>query len=95
MVPRTLNKGLIVKRVLDRAVEVRGGKAPRLVALVSGEENDDGMTQAVMDMLKGFPSDLERMKVFTVTVGKRESPSQYYVDDVLDVENLLKNLADI
>lgn len=94
VVPRTLHKGLIVTKALERIMLARAGKLPGLLMVVTGEENDDGMTQAALGIIRDVPSqsDFHKIKIFTVTVSKRESPSQFYVNDVNDVENLLKAL---
>eukprot|EP01039_Chlorochromonas_danica_P010042 gene10042-11113_t len=97
VVPRTLHKGQIVRSVLEKVLTVRAGKLPGLVTLFSGEESDDGMTNAVYRFFGDAPqvaqSELRHLKVFTATVGKREAASQYYLNDVTDVENLLAGLV--
>jgi trehalose 6-phosphate synthase/phosphatase len=95
VVPRTLNKGLLVSAVLNKVLGLRAGKAPGLVVVMSGEESDDGMMQAAYQAMGAARSQhpTQAAKVFTLTVGKRESPAQYYVNDVNDVEALLRPLV--
>lgn len=86
-------KGQIVRSVLEKVLTVRAGKLPGLVTLFSGEESDDGMTNAVYRFFGDAPqvaqSELRHLKVFTATVGKREAASQYYLNDVTVIPFLL------
>lgn len=82
--PRTLKKGNVVSILLDRVVACRGGRLPAMVTVIGDEEVDDGMFEAVYDHIAQSPpsAQLRRMKTFAITVGKRYSPANYYVNDV-------------
>eukprot|EP01040_Poterioochromonas_malhamensis_P001718 gene1718-1823_t len=95
VVPRTLKKGNVVSILLDRVVACRGGRLPAMVTVIGDEEVDDGMFEAVYDHIAKSPpsAQLRRMKTFAITVGKRYSPANYYVNDVADVEAILQLLT--
>jgi hypothetical protein len=95
VVPRSLKKGLIVSKFMQRVSAKRGGRLPGLIAVFGAEEADDGMTTAVFNALRDAPSqaELRRLKTFTIAVGKRgESSAQFYLNDIADVEKVLNTL---
>ncbi|RYZ14043.1 MAG: hypothetical protein EOO70_08030, partial [Myxococcaceae bacterium] len=55
VIPRTLDKGALVRKVLQRALEQRAGKLPGLIAVVGGDDPDEAMTQAVLDEVAVAP----------------------------------------
>ncbi|KAJ1440890.1 hypothetical protein B484DRAFT_391004 [Ochromonadaceae sp. CCMP2298] len=95
VVPRTLHKGLLVRPLLEKVCQMRGGRLPGLLCVVGDEESDDKMINVVYDVLSNAPAnaDVRRCKAFTVTVARRVCPAQFYVNDVEDVEELLASLA--
>mmetsp|Transcript_30642 Transcript_30642/g.51813 ORF Transcript_30642/g.51813 Transcript_30642/m.51813 type:complete len:1299 (+) Transcript_30642:113-4009(+) len=95
VVPRTLQKGFLVKPLLERVQKMRGGKLPGFLMVVGDEEADDVMVEMAYDVLSHAApdADMRRCKTFTVSVGKRSCPAQFYVNGVSDVERLLVTLA--
>lgn len=69
---------------LEKILEKRGGKLPDFTLLIGDEESDDLMTEALYEHFAtaNTSSCFDRISAFTVTVGKRTCPSQYYVNDV-------------
>lgn len=75
---------MIVNKLLHKVISMRGGRLPGMVTVMGAEEADDGMTQAVLDVIRETPvqGELRRMKAFTIAVGKRDSTSQFYINDI-------------
>lgn len=87
VVPAVLHKGLFVRSVLQRMAA-----PPALVTVLSDDGDSDGMLEAVFQEVPGGGAG-GAAKVFTVTVGRKETPCQYYLNDVPDVEELLQALV--
>ena len=95
VVPRSLHKGIIVKSLFDQVMTHRANKLPQFVCIIGDEESDDKMFEAFYDVLSrsGAGRGTEQTRAFTVCVGKRETPADWFANDVNDVEMLLTQLA--
>eukprot|EP01038_Epipyxis_sp_PR26KG_P011996 gene11996-16059_t len=96
VVPKSLDKGIMVKSLLSKVVEKRGGKLPLVSVIIGDEESDDKMFEALYDFIAASDprADVKRMNAFTICVGKRKTPARFFVNDVKDVESLLSSLAE-
>ena len=63
---------------------------------IGDEHSDDIMFEAMIDTIADShcPARLRDLRTFTVCVGRRETPADYYINEVKDVEHLLTKLAD-
>lgn len=89
VVPRKLNKGLVVKEVLRRY------ELPDFVLCVGDDVSDEKMFTAVFSVIaqsyaagKSIPH-----HAYTITVGKKISNASYYVETAADVADLLMKLS--
>jgi hydroxymethylpyrimidine pyrophosphatase-like HAD family hydrolase len=84
VVPRTLKKGNIVTLLLKKIIACRGGRLPAMITVMGDQEIDDGMFEAVFNSIAKSPpsAQLRKTKTFCISVGKRYSPANYYVNDV-------------
>lgn len=94
---------MLVKEVLDRALEARAGRLPNFLCAISAEDEEDkSLLPSVLQHSLGrycelssatstSSTSLQTCKTFTVTVGKKVSSAQFYLNDVDDVTNLLQS----
>jgi hypothetical protein len=84
VVPKMLDKNQVMMKVFERVLLKRAGRLPGLVIVMGGDETDTCMFSAAYDLIAQAPpqGQLQRSKCFTVSVGKRETSAQYYVNDV-------------
>jgi len=96
VVPSQLNKGVLVRHFLRRLITKRATRLPIFACVIGDEVSDDIMFDALFDVVSetGCPARLTDLRTFTVCVGRRETPADFYVNDVTDVEHLLTKLAD-
>ena len=85
VVPRKLNKGLVVKEVLGST------DLPDFVLCIGDDVSDEKMFTSVFSVIaQSCAAGVDVPDhVFTVTVGKKFSNASYYVDDAADVADLL------
>lgn len=91
VVPRKLNKGLVVKEVLRRQ------ELPDFVLCVGDDVSDEKMFTAVFSVIAQSYSAGQSIPnhAFTITVGKKVSNASYYVESAADVADLLIKLSGI
>jgi len=96
VVPRALHKGVITKSFFKRVMEQRAGKLPSFVTIIGDEVSDDKMFDEAYELIASSPngSGSKETRLFTICVGKRETPADLYVNDVHDVEMFLSTLGD-
>ncbi len=77
-------QGNIVTVMLSKILACRADRLPSLITVIGDEAVDDGMFTAVYDLIAQAPPQalLRQLKVFTVTVGKKQSPANYYLNEV-------------
>jgi trehalose 6-phosphate synthase/phosphatase len=84
IVPKPLDKGIFVLLFLQRVMDLRGGMFPVMTTVIGDESSDDLMHTALYRQAacSSPGSHPKGMKLFTLTVGKRESPADLYVNEV-------------
>lgn len=95
IVPRKLNKGLVVKEVLG------GCEEPDFILCVGDDVSDEKMFTAVFSVIAQSCADEESLDgpscipnhAFTVTVGKKISNASYFVESAADVADLLIRMS--
>lgn len=88
VVPRKLNKGRIVRRVLrDSGAD--------FILCMGDDVSDEKMFTAVLSVLAGSDTELHPSHAFTVTVGKKQSNASYYVENAEDVAELLVGITNM
>ena len=88
-----MSKGLVVEYILEEVQNAFGRRAG-MIFCIGDDIADESMFEAVLEYesekLKRNRNDIKR--VFTCCVGKKPSRSEYYVNNVDDVQNLLRDL---
>jgi len=95
VVPRKLNKGLVVKDVLRR------NKLPDFILCMGDDVSDEKMFTSVFSVISQSSADdalggtaaINPKHAITVTVGKKVSNASYYVEDASVVAELLIKMA--
>jgi trehalose 6-phosphate synthase/phosphatase len=88
VVPRKLNKGRIVKRVLrDSGAD--------FILCMGDDVSDEKMFTAVLSVLAESETEVHPSHAFTVTVGKKQSNASYYVENAEDVAELLVGITNL
>lgn len=93
IVPRKLNKGIVVKKVL------RSHKLPDFILCVGDDISDEKMFTSILAVIAqrhDFKSSNQNPKhTFTVTVGKKVSNASFFVESSQDVADLLVEMSGI
>lgn len=86
---------MIVSKFLNRVMKKRSGLLPAFAVVIGDDESDDFMYRSLYHhLVHSCPNaDLARSRSFTVVVGRRQCPAQYYVNEVSDIETLLSSFA--
>lgn len=84
-----------MSKVFDRVLSIRAGRLPGMILVLGAEETDAGMFTAVYDLIgRSYPpAELRKLQTFTISVGKRDTRAQFYVNDVKNVEDMLCSLV--
>lgn len=84
IVPKALNKGLIVKLLLRRVLAKRGGQLPHFAMIIGDEPSDDKMFDALYETMRDIPegAGVKNLDAFTIMVGPRESNANFQLNDV-------------
>lgn len=77
----------LISTMVDR------GKPPDFVLCVGDDRSDEDMFEAFMDSSPKKPSLPAISEVFACTVGNKPSKAKYYLDDTVEVINVLEGLA--
>jgi len=95
LAPRELQKGVMVKRLLEKIMAMRAGKLPAFTLIIGDEPSDDAMVTELFKLYADATpfAGVSQQRSFMVTVGKRESPSALYLNDVSEVEDILVELT--
>ena len=88
IVPRKLNKGKIVRRVL-------GDDDADFILCVGDDVSDEKMFTSVFSFLAKSETQESASHVFTVTVGKKASNASYYVENAEEIANLLVDMTNL
>lgn len=99
IVPRLLDKGVFVSHFMSRVMSQRADQLPYFSLVMGDDLADDQMFRALTDSF-GAASPASwgegsgnKVKAFTVSVGKDDMVAQFFVRDVQEVESVLTALA--
>ncbi|PIA40453.1 hypothetical protein AQUCO_02500274v1 [Aquilegia coerulea] len=90
--PQGISKGLVAEKVLSTMVST--GKPPDFVMCIGDDRSDEDMFESILSFVSS-PSLSAPPEIFACTVGRKPSKAKYYLDDTVDVVNLLKGFASI
>lgn len=68
------------------------GKPPDFVLCIGDDRSDEDMFESIASSVAN-PNSLAIAEVFACTVGQKPSMAKYYLDDTVDVVNMLQGLA--
>jgi trehalose-phosphatase len=95
VVPKKLNKGVLVTALMQRLLAKRAGRLPEMCMIMGDDRTDENMFGAGYDFYAQMEasSGLNGSKLMTVCVGEKETTANLYVQDVKHVEDILYTLA--
>ena len=109
VVPRKLNKGQVVKKILEEVAGTTGGKPVDFILCMGDDVSDEKMFTSVFSFIAesnaasigtddSVMEDVSKdksapMYAFTVAVGKKKTHASYYVDSSRDVPHLLVGMS--
>lgn len=86
VVPKTLNKSLILRSIYQRINDQRGGKLPQLLVVMGAEgDSDAGLFDATYEFLQkgvSVTGSLGQCQCVTVSVGKKDKRARFFLRDV-------------
>lgn len=85
--PQGVSKGLVVEKLL--ALMVSRGSPPDFVLCIGDDRSDEDMFKSIAEG-SGFPI----AEIFACTVGRKPSKAKYYLEDIVDVIQMLHGLAE-
>lgn len=88
--PQGISKGLAAEKILSTMVS--NGKFPDFVMCIGDDRSDEDMFESIIRFVSS-PSLPAVPEIFACTVGRKPSKAKYYVDDTVDVVDMLKGLA--
>ncbi|KAL5544241.1 hypothetical protein UlMin_008025 [Ulmus minor] len=88
--PQGVSKGLVAQKALSRMIS--DGKPADFVMCIGDDRSDEDMFESILNIANdsSLPAAPE---IFACTVGQKPSKAKYYLDDTVDVMNLLRGLA--
>ncbi|XP_074290127.1 putative alpha,alpha-trehalose-phosphate synthase [UDP-forming] 7 [Silene latifolia] len=90
--PQGVSKGLVAEKIFNRMEEI--GKQADFVLCVGDDRSDEDMFEFIGGAINnGILS--SNTSVFACTVGQKPSKAKYYLDDTLEVMNMLDALAEV
>ncbi|XP_071707692.1 probable alpha,alpha-trehalose-phosphate synthase [UDP-forming] 7 [Rutidosis leptorrhynchoides] len=90
--PQGVTKGLVAEKIFTSMFKDK--KQADFVLCVGDDRSDEDMFVMIGDSIKaGIIS--HNKSVFACTVGQKPSKAEYYLDDTIEVINMLENLGDI
>ncbi|GAB2267471.1 Probable alpha,alpha-trehalose-phosphate synthase [UDP-forming] 11 [Dionaea muscipula] len=89
--PQGVSKGLVVKNVIE--VMRKRGNAPDFLLCIGDDRSDEDMFESIALSVSDGSILPATAEVFACTVGQKPSMAKYYLDDSVDVINLLRGLA--
>ncbi|KAI0519018.1 hypothetical protein KFK09_006457 [Dendrobium nobile] len=89
--PQGVGKGLVVEKLLKTLIN--DGKPPDFLMCIGDDRSDEDMFESIISTASSslFPVVPE---VFACTVGQKPSKAKYFVNDTMEVINLLEAIAD-
>ena len=86
--PKGLNKGAFLSFILKE--EIKRGKTPDFILAIGDDTADEEMFKYLKKKKNSIKNYTKNLKTFSVTVGKKPSSADSYVDTATDVRNLLE-----
>uniref|UniRef100_A0A2N9FLF3 alpha,alpha-trehalose-phosphate synthase (UDP-forming) n=1 Tax=Fagus sylvatica TaxID=28930 RepID=A0A2N9FLF3_FAGSY len=88
--PQGVTKGLVAEKVLSSMIS--NGKPPDFVMCIGDDRSDEDMFESISSIANRscLPAAPE---IFACTVGQKPSKARYYLDNTVDVVQLLQGLA--
>ncbi|XP_059287309.1 probable alpha,alpha-trehalose-phosphate synthase [UDP-forming] 11 [Lycium ferocissimum] len=88
--PQDVSKGLVFQNLLA-SMQSRG-KSPDFVLCIGDDRSDEDMFESIASSLdnNSLP---DKAEVFACTVGQKPSMAKYYLDDPVEVVNMLQGLS--
>ncbi|XP_076948626.1 putative alpha,alpha-trehalose-phosphate synthase [UDP-forming] 7 [Bidens hawaiensis] len=92
--PQGVTKGLVAEKIFARMFS--NERRADFVLCVGDDRSDEDMFVMIGDAIKaGVILNKNNRSVFACTVGQKPSRAEYYLDDTVEVVNMLENLGDI
>lgn len=91
--PKGINKGAFASFILRE--ELKKGKKPDLIICIGDDIADEEMFKYIQKVRPKLINFIPNAKDYLVTVGKKPSSAQYYVDHSLQVKDLLEGLMQV
>lgn len=88
--PQGVSKGVIVEHLLTTMASQ--GNPPDFVLCIGDDRSDEDMFEIIDSAMAALPKTAKR-EVFACTVGQKPSKAKYYLDDTVEVVNMLHGLA--
>lgn len=88
--PQGVSKGVIVEHLLTTMASQ--GNPPDFVLCIGDDRSDEDMFEIIDSAMAALPNSAKR-EVFACTVGQKPSKAKYYLDDTVEVVNMLHGLA--
>lgn len=88
--PQGVSKGVIVENLLTSMASQ--GNPPDFVLCIGDDRSDEDMFEIIDSAMAALPKTAKR-EVFACTVGQKPSKAKYYLDDTVEVVNMLHGLA--
>ncbi|KAL9232485.1 hypothetical protein vseg_007594 [Gypsophila vaccaria] len=89
--PQGVSKGLVAEKIFNKMAEI--GKQADFVLCVGDDRSDEDMFEFIGSAVNnGILS--SKTSVFACTVGQKPSKAKYYLDDTIEVMNMLDALAE-
>lgn len=88
--PQGVSKGVIVEKILTSMASQ--GNPPDFVLCIGDDRSDEDMFEIIDSAMAALPKTAKR-EVFACTVGQKPSKAKYYLDDTVEVVNMLRGLA--
>ena len=85
--PKGINKGAFLSFILKE--ELKKGRKPDLIICIGDDIADEEMFKYIHKVRPKLSNFLPNVKDYLITVGKKPSNAQYYVDHSLQVKELL------
>jgi trehalose 6-phosphate synthase/phosphatase len=88
--PQGVSKGVVAESLI--ATMQSRSKSPDFVLCIGDDRSDEDMFESIASSVAN-PSSPNIAEVFACTVGQKPSMAKYYLDDTVDVINMLQGLA--
>ena len=94
IVPKGIDKGVAVSKVMEEIVNKLGGAIfPGLVLCTGDDTADEPMFSALFEVAGHYMDKEDSIELFACTVGKKPSQADYYFNNALEVERFLISLS--